>query len=80
MAYMPVEFGTVTSKGQVVRPAGLRRRLRIRAGTRLAFHEQKGQIVVQPITDEYIDSLCGVLGDSSDMVEQLRRDHETEDK
>ncbi len=80
MAYMQVEFGTVTSKGQVVIPAELRRRLGIRPGTRLAFHEDNGQLVAQPITDEYIDSLCGILGDTSDLVDQLRRDHEREDK
>jgi AbrB family looped-hinge helix DNA binding protein len=77
---MPVEFGTVTSKGQVVIPVELRRKLRIKAGTRVAFHEERGQLIIQPITDEFIDSLRGILGDTSDMIEQLRRDHATEDK
>lgn len=77
---MQAEFSTVTSKGQVVIPAGLRRKLRIRAGTRVAFEEENGKLIVQPITDEYIDSLCGILGDTSDMIEQLRRDHVTEEK
>lgn len=77
---MPVEFGTVTSKGQVVIPVELRRKLRIKAGTRVAFHEERGQLIIQPITDEFIDSLRGILGDTSDMIEQLRRDHATGDK
>ena len=37
-------------------------------------------LILQPITDEYIDSLRGILGDTSDMIEQLRRDHLSEDK
>ncbi len=77
---MQVEFSTVTSKGQIVIPAELRRKLRIKPGTRVAFQEENGHLVLQPITDEFIDSLRGILGDTSDMVEQLRRDHATEDK
>ena len=80
MAYMQVEFATVTSKGQVVIPAEFRRKLRIKAGTRVAFHEEQGQLIIQPVTDEFIDSLRGILGDTSDMIEQLRRDHAVEDK
>jgi AbrB family looped-hinge helix DNA binding protein len=77
---MNVEFTKVTSKGQVVIPADLRRKLRIKAGTPIAVHESGGQLILQPITDEFIDSLRGVLGNTSDLVDQLRRDHEREDK
>ncbi len=77
---MNVEFTKITSKGQVVIPASLRRKLRMKAGTRIAVHENDGQLILQPITDEYINSLCGILGDTTDMIEQLLRDHEREDK
>ena len=77
---MDVEFTKITSKGQIVIPAGLRRKLRMKPGTRVAVHEDGGQLILQPITDEYIDSLRGILGDTSGMIEQLRRDHVSEDK
>ena len=77
---MNVEFTKITSKGQVVIPAGLRRKLHMKAGTRVAVHESDGKLILQPITDEYIDSMRGMLGDTTDMIEQLRRDHYREDK
>jgi AbrB family looped-hinge helix DNA binding protein len=76
---MQVEFGTVTSKGQVVIPAELRRKLRIKAGTRVAFREQQGQLIVQPITDEFIDSLRGMISNADELIRQRQRDH-LEDK
>jgi AbrB family looped-hinge helix DNA binding protein len=77
---MNVEFAKITSKGQIVIPAALRRKLRIKTGTRVAVHESDGKLILQPITDEYIDSMRGMLGDTTDMIEQLRRDHHREDK
>jgi len=54
---------TATSKGQVVIPSSIRRKLGIDAGTR--FHveldEANAQIILRPITREYIHSLRGRL-------------------
>jgi len=77
---MNVEFTKITSKGQIVIPAVLRRKLRMKTGTRVAVHESGGRLILQPITDEFIDSMRGMLGDTTDMIEQLRRDHHREDK
>ena len=51
----------VTTKGQVVIPAKIRRSLGIKPGTRLVFDQKQGSFVVRPITDAYIDSLKGML-------------------
>ncbi len=50
-----------TSKGQVVIPAPLRHKYGIKSGTRFAVYEEKGRIVLQPITKEYINKLRGSL-------------------
>ena len=55
------ESAYVTSKGQVVVPVRLRRKLGIKAGTRLSFTEEGGRLVVQPVTREFISSFRGVL-------------------
>ncbi len=52
--------GKVTSKGQLVIPAELRRRYHIKAGTRVRFEDSDGGILVRPITDAYIASLRGI--------------------
>jgi len=45
----------------VVVPARLRRKFGIKAGTRLNFTEADGQIMIQPVTREFIDSFCGLF-------------------
>jgi AbrB family looped-hinge helix DNA binding protein len=53
--------GVVTSKGQLVIPAKLRRALRIGRGTRVRFERIQGGIAVYPEQVEDIDRLCGIL-------------------
>jgi AbrB family looped-hinge helix DNA binding protein len=53
--------GIVTSKGQLVIPAELRRQLRIRKGTRVRFERIKGGIAIYPDYEAEIDRLCGIL-------------------
>ncbi len=69
----------LSAKGQLVLPAELRKRMRLKPGTEFAVDEQAGRIILQPVTDQYIQSLRGMLGDTTDLIEQLRRDHEKED-
>jgi AbrB family looped-hinge helix DNA binding protein len=75
---MSVEFTKLTSKGQLVIPARLRRKLGMKAGTRVAVHETGGQIILQPITDAYIDSMRGMLGDTTRMIEYLHEERRKE--
>lgn len=55
--------GVVTSRGQLVIPAELRRQYNIGEGTRVRFENTGLGILVRPITDEYIDSVRGMLAD-----------------
>lgn len=72
---------TFTSKGQLVVPAELRRKHGIEAGTRVRFLEdQFGRIVLQPITEEYVDRVMGCLADGPDLEAQWEREHRSEDK
>lgn len=54
---------TATTKGQVVIPSSVRRKLGIKGGTRIQVEldEANGQIILKPITREYIHSLRGRL-------------------
>ncbi len=72
---------TFTSKGQLVVPAELRRKHRIEAGTRVKFLEdQFGRIVLQPISEEYVDRVMGCLANGPDLNKQWERDHRSDDK
>ena len=55
--------GTVTSKGQLVIPAKLRRALKIGAGTRVRFQRIKGGIGIYPKQFEDIERFRGIFSD-----------------
>ena len=58
---MKSEVSTVTTKGQLVIPAKLRRKYAIREGTQVAFLEEENRLVLQPLTPEFVRSLRGSL-------------------
>jgi AbrB family looped-hinge helix DNA binding protein len=73
--------GTFTSKGQLVVPAALRRKHGIQAGTKVTFLEDEfGRIVLQPITDDYIDRLAGCLADGPSVLTYWKKEHRREGK
>ena len=66
---------TFTSKGQLVIPAELRRKHGIKPGTKVHFLEDDfGRIVLQPITEEYIDRVMGMLAGGPDLLAALREE------
>lgn len=70
---------TFTSKGQLVVPSKLRKKHGIETGTRVRFLEdQFGRIVLQPITEQYIDRVMGCLADGPDLLEEWEKDHRKE--
>ncbi|HEY3973411.1 MAG TPA: AbrB/MazE/SpoVT family DNA-binding domain-containing protein [Candidatus Sulfotelmatobacter sp.] len=58
---MAIEYATVKAKGQVVIPVDVRRKFQIEEGTRVAFLEEEGRLFIQPVTDEFIEGMKGVL-------------------
>ena len=58
---MAIEYAMVKAKGQVVIPVDIRRKFQIDEGTRVAFLEEAGRLFIQPVTDEFIDTMKGVL-------------------
>ena len=73
---MKKDISTVTMKGQLVIPSRLRRKYGIRKGTRVVFVEEDHRLVLQPLTREFITSLCGWLKGSKALdylLEERRR-------
>ena len=75
---MKTETGIVTSKGQLVIPAKLRRRFGIRKGTLVSFLEEDGRIIVQPVTREFIASLKGIDKGKPSALEVLLEERKRE--
>jgi AbrB family looped-hinge helix DNA binding protein len=69
-----METGIVTSKGQVVIPAGIRHRHEIKKGTKICFIDRPDEIVLKPVTDEYINRVKGRLGTKGAALKELRQE------
>ncbi len=77
---MKAEVSTVTTKGQLVIPAKLRRKYSIKKGTQVAFLEEENRLILQPLTPEFIRSLRGCLGKDSKALEILLEERRRERK
>lgn len=79
-----MESAYVTSKGQLVIPAKIRRKLGIKPGTKICFVEREHEVLFQPVTKEHIRNLAGMLKSTSSATGELLRerklDKEREDK
>jgi len=75
---MRIEKRVVSSKGRVVIPARLRRRLGIKKGTLVSFLEDNGRLIVQPVTPEFIRSLRGSLKGEPSVLKGLLAERKRE--
>jgi AbrB family looped-hinge helix DNA binding protein len=72
----------VTTKGQVVIPAKIRRKLNIKKGTRLYIEEGGDGLILKPVTPAYLEKIAGVLPTrgklSKALLEERARDRKRE--
>lgn len=72
----------VTTKGQIVIPSKIRRKYNIKKGTKLYVEENGAEIILKPVTQEYIEKLAGILATKGKLakllLEERARDRERE--
>lgn len=73
-----MEVAHVTTRGRVVIPFRLRRKLSIKPGTKVCFIARGNEILLQPITKQYIESMCGMLKATTSVTDELLRERKTE--
>jgi AbrB family looped-hinge helix DNA binding protein len=73
----------ISSRGQVVIPAELRQQLGLEKGTRATWSEDRGRLVLTPMTEKRLDEIMGFLkpapGEPS-MFEEIFTERERERK
>ena len=69
---------TATTKGQVVIPAALRKKLKIRKGTQFSVSEKDGKIILEPIAEDPIKAGRGMLGTKGKVLRALMNDRKAE--
>jgi AbrB family looped-hinge helix DNA binding protein len=72
----------VTSKGQIVIPSKIRRRLNIKRGTKLYIEEKGDELILKAVTPAYFERIAGVLSTkgklSKSLIEERKKDKERE--
>jgi AbrB family looped-hinge helix DNA binding protein len=69
-----MEESTMTSKGQIVVPARLRRRYGLKPGIKVYFIERDEEILFQPVTKEYLKSVHGMLTSETSVTKELLKE------
>lgn len=73
----------VTSKGQIVIPSIIRRRLNIKKGTKLYIEEKGDELILKALTLSYFEKIAGVLPTkgklSKALLKERAKDKEKED-
>jgi len=69
-----VDSAYVTTKGRIVIPARLRRKLSIKPGTKVCFIERGDDILFHPITKQSIRRICGMLECPTSVTRELLRE------
>ncbi len=66
-----MEYSLVTSKGQMVIPSRIRRKYGIKPGTKVCLIERENEIVLQPVTRQFIRSVGGMLKSDTSATQEL---------
>ncbi len=73
---MPVS--QISSKGQILIPRQLRRKLGFKAGGKVQLYEEGGRLVIAPAADDPIAAATGFLTGKFSLTDDLRREHREE--
>ena len=73
-----MEVVTSTIKGQIVIPAPLRKKFKIKKGTRVCVYDDGKRIIVEPLYDDPVLSGRGMLRTHGKVLEALVSDRKKE--
>jgi AbrB family looped-hinge helix DNA binding protein len=73
-----------SSRGQIVIPKDIRKRLQIVPGKKLLIKAERDQVIITPLPDDPVDYFCGFFEDRSSLtkalIDERRRDRRRESK
>ena len=68
----------LTSKGQILVPKHLRRKLGLKPGGKVHLDEEEGRLVLTPVPPDPIETATGFLKGRFSLSQDLRREHREE--
>lgn len=64
----------VTTQGRVTNPAPLRKKYKLRKGSKMVFAERENKIILQNYDKKYFEKLAGLLKEKGKMLDALYKD------
>ncbi len=71
---------SMTSKGQIVIPASIRKRHNFKKGAKLCIEEKGDLIIIRPLTPEYFNKTAGILNTQGKLSETLLKERSKDKK
>ncbi len=68
-----METSLMTTKGQVVVPARLRKKYGIQPGKKIAFFEENGCIVLKPMDESFFSKYAGMFSKTAPTKEEYQQ-------
>ncbi len=65
---------TVSTKGQILIPSRIRRKLKMNKGTKIYIEEKENEITLKPITPEAIGNIAGMLRSGGELTKDLLKE------
>ncbi len=67
-----------SSRGQIVIPKDIRKRLNIFPGKKLLIKAEKNQVIITPLPDDPVEFFCGFFKDKSSLTKALLNERRKE--
>jgi AbrB family looped-hinge helix DNA binding protein len=61
----------VTTKGQIVIPSKIRKRMNLKKGTKIYLEEKDNELILKPVTNTYFKKLAGILNTKGRLSKKL---------
>lgn len=69
-----METSIMTSKGQILVPKRLRRKMNMKPGSRIAFVEKNNEIVIKPLDKSYFEQFIGLTRGGGSAIDELMKE------
>ena len=69
-----METSVLTSKGQIVVPRNIRRKMNIKPGAKIAFVEHGDEIMIKPLDKAYFDKFKGLTKGGGSLIDELMKE------
>ena len=71
-----METAKISANGQIVVPAEIRKRLKLRKGSKLTIIEEENGFKVRLLNKKYFEELAGTIGTKGELLKGLLRERE----